>query len=90
MTDARPAKFMICMKLPVDYDTEDDEVELWKEHDRAGAIFKELHSKITRGETNLAAMPAPERNLLTLKAEIARRLLGHCHLCERRLSLIHI
>jgi len=84
MTDAKPAKFMTCKKVPADYGPDDGEEELWKEHERLAGEFGELQASVAKGEVQLESLRTPQRNFLDLKAEIARRILRHCHLCERR------
>jgi putative pyruvate formate lyase activating enzyme len=84
MTNAKPAKFMMCKKLPAGYSSEDGEGELWDEHKRLKGKFRELHAGVAKGEVQLERLPTPERSFLDLKAEIAGRMLRHCHFCERR------
>ncbi|MBO3804202.1 MAG: 4Fe-4S cluster-binding domain-containing protein [Candidatus Brockarchaeota archaeon] len=84
MTDAKPAKFLICKKLPADFSQRSDEAELWEEHERLVPEFAKLHASVSKGEAGLGDLPAPEKSFLDLKAEILRRILRSCHLCERR------
>jgi len=84
MTNFKPAKFMLCKKVPADYGPEDGEGELWKEHDVLVQKFRGLQTSIAKGKIKLEELQTPERSFLDLKAEIARRMLRHCHLCERR------
>lgn len=83
MTNAKPAKFMMCKKVPADHGPGDGEGELWKEHERLVRKFRELYASVVKGEIRLEKLQTPEKSFLDLKAEIARRVLKHCHLCER-------
>jgi putative pyruvate formate lyase activating enzyme len=84
MVDAMPAKFLICRKLPAEYMPWSDEEELWSEHERLVPEFTKLHTSILKGDTKLEELQTPEKNFMSLKAEILKRILRSCHLCERR------
>lgn len=84
MTDRMPAKYLICKRVEVDYRGDEGLEELWRRHEEASRAFDELWAKVRGGEVRLEELKVPERSLLDLKAEIARRLLESCVFCERR------
>lgn len=72
--DEKPAKFLSARTARVDVDFDADTDVLWREHDRAVAGL----DYESPGEAT------PEKSLLGLKIELARRMLTECHFCERR------
>ncbi len=74
MQGIRPAKFMICKSIACNIELDGSTKELWHEHDRLAEIFND-HS-IDK------SIKIVEPNLLDLKAELARRMLKECNMCE--------
>ncbi len=75
MKEYKPAKFMICKYIDVNIDLEDSNKELWLEHDKLSKVFDESYNDI-----KMEGIKHP--NFLDLKAELARRMLKECNMCE--------
>lgn len=85
MNNQKPAKYLICKRIPIDIKLEDSsERELWEEHERAAETFKKTWIKVKSGELSLSDLEKPGKNFLDLKIELVKRIITHCHLCERR------
>ena len=76
--DKLPALFLIASRFPVDRPSEEE--ELWTLHDELMNDFWEFVDSFD--SLNLPAKPP--YSLLDLKADIARRILISCRLCERK------
>lgn len=75
------AKFLVCKTIPSEINLEGANLdELWEEHKRLSALFKEQESKENTKE--LKEIPIQKNNYLKLKFEIARRSLENCNFCE--------
>lgn len=79
-----PAKFVITKLIPVDFDSEAREKELWEIHTKSLKKFYSIQEKIEAGKIKLANLKKPKKNLLDLKIAIANKILEHCYFCERR------
>lgn len=75
------AKYRLAKSLQADFDPESPLEELWKLHKSLMDTYRELEAKIDSGGG--FPEPSPSQSYLELKAEIARRMLENCHLCER-------
>jgi len=85
MKNEKPAKYLICKRIPVEVKLEKlSEEELWEKHEVKAKEFKSIHGKIARGELKLEELPKPEVSFLDLKIELTKRMLTHCIFCERR------
>jgi putative pyruvate formate lyase activating enzyme len=80
----KPAMFILAKKTPTEYSSEDSLNELWATHEKALGSLKELIRGVDEGSVRLDELVKPRKSLLDLKAEIARRVLESCLLCERR------
>ena len=82
------AKFQLAKLIPVDYKKTNDLDELWKIHDDALKEFLEKLENNSEDELKQEWMRKrdnpPDPNLLTLKRDIAWRLLEACIFCERK------
>lgn len=83
--DAIPM-FLIARRVPASYSLEEDEETLWEEHD---ARMKDLKKLVTeKSEKELLKdqerFSTPESNLLTLKRDLAQKMLRKCRFCGRR------
>lgn len=79
-------KFRIAQTIPVSYNKEKSEDILWRKHkskmERMKNLFEDNSEKTL--QERLEAPSYPEKNLLSLKRELAYKLLEHCRFCERR------
>lgn len=83
--DAIPM-FLIARRVPASYSPKADEETLWEEHD---AKMKDLKKLVTeKSEKELLKdqerFSMPEPNLLTLKRDLAQKMLRKCRFCGRR------
>ncbi|MEM2429957.1 MAG: radical SAM protein [Nitrososphaerales archaeon] len=91
MCNIKPAKFLICKRLPSTIDLKNSsEDELWREHEILSKNFQEVYNKINSNELKLDEMEKPSQNFLDLKAELLKRIITHCHLCEWRCGVNRI
>lgn len=81
----KKAKYMIARSLRLDFSTDDTTEELWVGHERALKEFLGYEKEIDAGKT----LPTnyEEQSFLTLKTELARRILSKCHFCTRRCNV---
>lgn len=83
MEDRAPAKFRLCRAVAVEGDfAVMDEAELWRLHDDACRVFARRLAEVREDGQRPADVEDEPRNLLQLKAHLARRMMGHCNLCE--------
>lgn len=68
------AKYLICKKVPVDFESSESISKLWKKHDKA---IKNCKSEDIK----------PKQSLLDLKIELASRIFQICCFCERRCNI---
>jgi len=76
----RQAKYVVGRHLGVEYSGEDSTGDLWRLHDR----YLEDYAKFEKRLDSAPKLEKPERSFLDLKAELAKRIMGECHFCERR------
>ncbi len=80
MTDAKPAKFLICKSIPCNIKLENASLhDLWAEHGRLAELFKSKLEKVKSGAVDLAV---EEQSFLDLKFELAKKMLDSCNYCE--------
>ena len=84
MQNKKTAKFLISKKLLADFDKNDSTDVLWQKHAKLTEEFCKVEKEIDRWSKNLQEMQTPEKSYLDLKVEIANRILGSCHFCNRR------
>ncbi len=77
LEENRMPKFKQSKFIKVDFSTDDNTNDLWKKHEKA-------LEKIQLSEV------IPEKSLLDLKIEIAKRIFKNCHFCERRCGIDRI
>ncbi|MEL4304474.1 radical SAM protein [Methanococcoides sp. LMO-2] len=82
-SDELPARFRITKSIPVDFDPLASIEDLWTIHDLEIGKYRELLETIDLKGKNIE-LPEAQPSLLDLKVGIAERILGNCHLCERR------
>jgi len=78
------AKFRIARRIEADFSPDTPLEDLWSLHEKLSNQHRKLEEKLDAGETDFESLPPPKLSYLSLKAEIARRILRECHLCERR------
>jgi len=79
-----PARFLVCRRIGVNLRLSAPTKELWRAHGKGMKRFRITLKRIDSGAVKLNSLPVPEVSLLDLKAELARRIMESCHLCERR------
>ncbi|MFQ6085024.1 MAG: radical SAM protein [Candidatus Bathyarchaeia archaeon] len=82
--DKRYAKFVIAKRNPADFDGGLADSDLWLLHEQLTKEYQDLEGRIDGGKVNVGELPLPENSYLDLKIELARRIIGACHLCEKR------
>ena len=83
-TNQRPAKYLICRRIPVEpFEGMTDE-ELWSAHRRASAEFQRVFAEIREGTLRLRELEEVSPSLMDLKVEIVRRMLRRCVFCRWR------
>jgi len=87
MMNKRPAKYLICKRIPIETDLKENEEKLWDEHDKKVIEFKKVYNKIATGDLKIEELTKPKKNLLDLKIELTKRMLTHCNFCERRCNI---
>ena len=84
MRDEAPAKFVIAKSIESPEDPEKlDEDGLWDLHKELSKTFDSIYSRIRKGKHE-EVEPAMAPTFLHVKVELAKRMLQHCHFCERR------
>jgi putative pyruvate formate lyase activating enzyme len=81
-TNRMPAKYLICRRIPAEFNHEEEEKELWKTHEECAKKFRETWSSIRKGYVRLAELEIPRRSFLDLKLELVKRMLRHCNFCR--------
>ncbi|MEM2136833.1 MAG: 4Fe-4S cluster-binding domain-containing protein, partial [Candidatus Methanomethylicia archaeon] len=84
MNNKRPAKYLICKRIPSEYDEESDINTLWMEHEERAKEFKRIYNEIKDGKLKIEELEKPSKSLLDLKIEIVNRMLEECTFCERK------
>ncbi|NWF95419.1 MAG: radical SAM protein [Candidatus Thorarchaeota archaeon] len=78
------AKYLLTRGVPVSIDLDTSEGELWVEHDRLSRDFRSVLSAADSAGSNTSPLETEEPSFLSLKSELARRILSSCHFCERK------
>jgi putative pyruvate formate lyase activating enzyme len=84
MQDEKPAKFMIANKLAAEFKESDSTQQLWQRHDALLKEFCRVEKDVDSTSKTFEKMKAPDKSLIDLKIEIAKRMLSSCHFCVRR------
>lgn len=79
----RIAKYLLAKGFEVDLDLSLATDELWKHHAKISSEFRKYVSEVDSGTTSPSGQ-SPQPSFLDLKIELALRILGACHFCERR------
>ncbi len=83
-TNERPAKYLICRRIPVEpFEGMTDE-ELWSAHRRASVKFQRVFAEIREGTLRLRDLEEANPSFMDLKVEIVRRMLRGCVFCRWR------
>ena len=80
----KKAKFIIARSLPVVFSLEETQEQLWLKHNQTLNTFVGLEESIDTAKASLDDPKATSQSFLSLKAELAKRILPNCHLCRRR------
>lgn len=82
MREIKPAKYLICKSIQCNKDLKSSSNgDLWAEHERLVEIFSKKITEI-KSKNRVEIPEKTVNNFLDLKAEIARRNLDSCTLCE--------
>ena len=85
MLDKKPAKFMVARLVEAPEKPEELGLEeLWRMHSELRPVFQEMLRDAWEGRLNAWRAERPRHSFLDVKAEIARRIVRRCMLCERR------
>jgi putative pyruvate formate lyase activating enzyme len=77
-------KFEIAKMVSVNITLDSSEDELWREHESASRAFAMIVSDLDQRKVDPEEIDgASSTNYLDLKIELAKRIVEHCHLCER-------
>lgn len=80
--DELPARFIVCRSIGAGVSLSAGDGELWRAHERCARELPAVLKGVDGGGRGPESCAGP--SFLDLKAEIARRLLSHCVLCEWR------
>ena len=83
-TNQRPAKYLICRRVPVEPFEGMTYEELWSAHRKASAEFQKVFAEIKEGTLRLRDLEEANPSLMDLKVEIVRRMLRSCVFCRWR------
>ncbi len=78
-----PSRSVIIKNIPVDFDEENSEKELWGLHAEYMKIYRKVKEKIHLSGTHIPDS-RKGKDLLDLKLAIADRMLEKCNLCQHR------
>ncbi len=78
------AKFVIAKQLSAKFTETDTTETLWKKHGRATEKFGETEHRIDGAPASLREIRVPRKSYLDLKIALAKRILMHCHFCNRK------
>lgn len=81
--DKKKAKFLIAKTVASKYGSDDSLETLWQQHARCNKDFLTCQSEMDKGEKT-GFITETEQSYLTLKTEIAKKILQSCHFCNRR------
>jgi len=80
--EKRYAKFLIAKTLSANYKQSDDTEKLWALHDDLTEQYYQLEKEVDSGRRKLGETK-PEQSYLSLKVELANRILQSCNFCVR-------
>ncbi len=83
-TNQRPAKYLICRRVPAELSEGMTYEELWSAHRKASAEFHRVFAEIREGTLRLRDLEEVSPSLMDLKVEIVRRMLRSCVFCRWR------
>jgi len=83
--EKKKAKFTISRSLPVDFEPNSATEELWKKHDETLSKYSYYEEEIDFGRVD-PGDPVP-CSFLTLKSQIAKRIMSSCHFCTRKCGI---
>ena len=84
MQNKKLAKFLIAKKLPAEFTETDSLKPLWKEHGKCNEEFEKVADEIDVKQKHFKDKYAPTKSYLDLKTTIAKKILRHCHFCNRK------
>jgi putative pyruvate formate lyase activating enzyme len=79
----KTAKFQVAKKVAADFTSVDSLDALWKQHAQYTEAYLNLERRIDNGTDNASA-PNPKQSYLSLKVQIANKILACCNFCNRR------
>ena len=77
-----PAKYLICSRIPVKFNSEDSEENLWLVHKEATEEFVEVFEGIKNGTLDFTTLLKPELSLMDLNITLVNKMLSKCQFCE--------
>jgi len=83
-TNQRPAKYLICRRIPAEFEEGMSDEELWSSHRRAAEEFRRVFAEIREGTLRLRDLEEARPSLMDLKVAIVRRMLRRCTFCRWR------
>ncbi|MHA1754644.1 MAG: hypothetical protein ACTSYR_03920 [Candidatus Odinarchaeia archaeon] len=87
LKNERPAKYLICKKIPANISLSDSTLNLLKEHSKLSIQFKKLLKQVDDGKVDINKIEKPEISYLDVKLELSKRIMRNCHLCEHRCNV---
>lgn len=82
-----PAKYLISSRLPVTFDPNDSEENLWLIHAKGVKEFCLRLNEIQRGRTQLKELEVPDQSLMDLNAVLTYKMLKSCQFCEWKCNI---
>lgn len=77
-----PAKYLICSRIPVNFNNKDSEEDLWMIHAIGVKKVLEVFNAIRSGQSTLEEFDRPDQSLLDLNSVLAYKMLEKCQFCE--------
>lgn len=77
-----PAKYLLCSKIPVQFDFDDSEEALWTIHNEGTEKFLEAFKGIKKGVLDYLKLKDQDKSLLDLNVTLANKILTKCQFCE--------
>jgi len=79
----KPAKYLICRRIPVDEKLEElDEEQLWGIHEEKADEFEKIFHGIRNDEIYFDELKPAKPNFLDVKVALVKRMLRHCNFCR--------
>ena len=82
MRGAKPAKYRVAKRIPVELEKGAGLEEMWALHDEKSKEFEEMYEELVEKEVEVREVKPPPYSFLDLKVDIAYKLLENCRLCE--------